>query len=34
VPPLPHEYQFNLQTTEGQQALAESLEFLATLSNN
>jgi acetyl esterase len=34
VPPLPHEYQFNLQTSEGQEALAESLEFLATLSNN
>jgi acetyl esterase/lipase len=31
VPPLPHEYQFNLQTAEGQQALAESLEFLAAL---
>ena len=31
VPPLPHEYQFNLQTTEGRQALAESLEFLAAL---
>jgi acetyl esterase len=31
LPPLPHEYQFNLQTAEGQQALAESLEFLAAL---
>jgi acetyl esterase len=31
VPPVPHEYQFNLQTPEGQQALAESLEFLAAL---
>jgi acetyl esterase/lipase len=31
LPPLPHEYQFNLQSAEGQQALAESLKFLATL---
>jgi acetyl esterase len=31
VPPLPHEYQFNLQSAEAQQALAESLEFLAAL---
>jgi len=31
VPPLPHEYQFNLQTAEAQKALAESLNFLAAL---
>jgi acetyl esterase len=31
VPPRPHEYQFNLQTAEGRQSLAESLQFLAAL---
>ncbi len=31
VPQLPHEYQFNLQTAEAQQALAQSLKFLAAL---
>ena len=31
TPPLPHEYQFNLQSAEGRQALVESLKFLAAL---